>query len=138
MMSPKPHIYTPEEVNALLPQLAPLLPELRRLREAIIHTQQKSDIEEVTSHGASGTLARKARHQIEEYRAKIKSHERNFEKTLKIFEKAGCEIKGLEPGLVDFYSERDGELIYLCWREDEKTIGFWHSIGGGFAGRQPL
>ena len=63
---------------------------------------------------------------------------KEFEKEIRFFEQIGCELKSLEPGLVDFYGERQGELIYLCWREDESSVDWWHSLSGGFSGRQLL
>jgi hypothetical protein len=53
-------------------------------------------------------------------------------------EKLGVELKSMEEGLVDFYHERDGKLVYLCWKLGEETIEFWHDLDSGYAGRQPL
>jgi hypothetical protein len=50
----------------------------------------------------------------------------------------GIELKGIEEGLVDFPSERDGRVVYLCWRLGEDRIAWWHEIDTGFAGRQSL
>jgi len=50
----------------------------------------------------------------------------------------GIELKGLDEGLIDFPSERDGRVVYLCWRLGEEGIGWWHELDAGFAGRQPL
>ncbi|HUX86133.1 MAG TPA: DUF2203 family protein [Chloroflexota bacterium] len=41
-------------------------------------------------------------------------------------------------GLVDFPAERDGRVVYLCWRRGEDQIHYWHELDAGFAGRQPL
>ena len=41
-------------------------------------------------------------------------------------------------GLLDFPSERDGEIVELCWLHGEPTVAHWHRIGEGFAGRRPL
>ncbi|MDQ7081914.1 MAG: DUF2203 family protein [Aquificota bacterium] len=41
-------------------------------------------------------------------------------------EELGGVIKGVEPILVDFLSYHDGRYIWLCWKEDEETILFWH------------
>lgn len=48
------------------------------------------------------------------------------------------EFKGFDLGLVDFPSERDGRPIYLCWKLGEQSVGWWHEVADGFAGRQPL
>ena len=45
----------------------------------------------------------------------------------------GCELKGLEQGLIDFPAERDGHPVYLCWRLGEEQITFWHEMDTGFA-----
>jgi hypothetical protein len=50
----------------------------------------------------------------------------------------GVELKGIDEGLVDFPSEREGRVVYLCWRLGEDRIGWWHEVEAGFAGRQPL
>lgn len=51
----------------------------------------------------------------------------------------GILIKGLEEGLADFPALREnGEEVFLCWKEGEEDIYFWHSLAGGFRGRRPL
>jgi hypothetical protein len=32
----------------------------------------------------------------------------------------------------------DGKPVLLCWQYGEKSIGFWHAIDEGFAGRRAL
>jgi hypothetical protein len=51
---------------------------------------------------------------------------------------AGCIIKDLEIGLVDFPARLNNEEIYLCWRLGEDRIRFWHRPDEGFAGRKPI
>ncbi len=53
-------------------------------------------------------------------------------------EAIGCELKDFETGLVDFPAVLDGREVYLCWKLGEETIGFWHEVLEGFAGRRPL
>ena len=50
----------------------------------------------------------------------------------------GLEPKGGPEGLVDFPSEMDGRLVYLCWKIGEPEVAHWHDLDAGFAGRQPL
>ena len=50
----------------------------------------------------------------------------------------GVEVKGIDEGLVDFPSEREGRVVYLCWRVGEPDILYWHDLDAGFRGRQPL
>lgn len=51
----------------------------------------------------------------------------------------GVIIKGLEEGLADFPALRqNGEEVFLCWKDGEEDIRFWHTLDAGFKGRQPI
>jgi len=50
----------------------------------------------------------------------------------------GCVVKDVATGLVDWYSERDGREVCLCWQLGEKSITHWHETDVGYDGRQPL
>ncbi len=53
-------------------------------------------------------------------------------------ESKGCVLKGIKYGLVDFPSLREGKEVYLCWKNPEERIEYWHDIQSGFAGRQRI
>jgi len=61
-----------------------------------------------------------------------------FQSALQQLEALGCLLKDLSKGLVDFYTLRDGQLAFLCWKLGEERINYWHDIDSGYAGRQPL
>ena len=50
----------------------------------------------------------------------------------------GVLLKDAHKGLCDFPYMRHGRVVYLCWQLGEDTIGYWHDIETGFAGREPL
>ena len=50
----------------------------------------------------------------------------------------GVLLKDADQGLCDFPYMRQGRVVYLCWKLGEESIGFWHDIEAGFAGREPL
>jgi hypothetical protein len=50
----------------------------------------------------------------------------------------GCELKDFQSGLVDFIGHHQGREIYLCWKLGEETIGYFHEMSAGFAGRIPV
>jgi hypothetical protein len=53
-------------------------------------------------------------------------------------EALGGVIKGMDPILIDFLSFYQNRYIWLCWKEDEDTILYWHELDEGFAGRKPI
>jgi hypothetical protein len=50
----------------------------------------------------------------------------------------GLTLRDIEHGLVDFPALVSGRQIWLCWQRGETSIGFWHGLETGFAGRRPL
>ena len=50
----------------------------------------------------------------------------------------GVELKDYQSGLIDFIGRHQGRDVYLCWKLGETTVGFWHELHTGFAGRQPV
>jgi len=50
----------------------------------------------------------------------------------------GVELKDPRQGLIDFRGNRDGRVVYLCWRLGEGDIAYWHELDAGFQGRQRL
>ncbi len=53
-------------------------------------------------------------------------------------EDTGVMIKNPDLGLVDFYSIRDGQVVFLCWQRGEPEVRYWHTLDGGYGGRRPL
>lgn len=53
-------------------------------------------------------------------------------------QRRGCLVKDLDQGLVDFYALSGDRLVFLCWHRGEAEVGHWHTLEGGFVGRQPL
>lgn len=50
----------------------------------------------------------------------------------------GVILRDIKSGLLDFPA-RNGEFEYfLCWRQEEDEIAFWHLVSDGFVGRRPL
>ena len=72
----------------------------------------------------------------------LESHSRDLDADIRrLFQKIealGGVIKGIQPILVDFLSFHKNRYIWLCWKEDEDTIMYWHEIDEGFAGRKPI
>jgi hypothetical protein len=55
-------------------------------------------------------------------------------------EEIGCYYKdwNFNTGLVDFPAIIDGNEVFLCWKNDEDDIKFYHEIETGYAGRKPI
>ena len=121
-----------EEANAFVPRLESLVARLQRgalqLQEEM--TQLASETGAAVADLTAEELVRRrpaARALIEELDGIVRE-----------IEASGAHLKDVKLGLVDFPTERDGEVIYLCWQSGEPEVAFWHRTEEGFAGRQPL
>lgn len=136
--NPPPKTLTVSEANALLPTVRPLLQQLQGLQRSIVQTNQRLD--ELVAKLATGNgypiqaikqhVQELTKHQLQLLEA--------FQSALQQLEVLGCMLKDLDIGLVDFYSLRDGQLIFLCWKLEEERVRFWHTLEDGYAGRQLL
>src|SRR5687768_5379393 len=129
-----PKLFSIEEANALIPAIAEIMTRVRERKQELDRYQ-----EQVNEIGA------KARGNGHTRQSSLRKNEADARRAADALNKAieevtalGIEVKDLEQGLVDFPHERDGKIVYLCWRLGEPSIGWWHEIEAGFRGRQPL
>jgi hypothetical protein len=120
--------FTIDEANAALAGLRPIVAAMLEARQRIVAAQPElwPVLEKAAGNGGSP----KATAVLADFEM--------LQRSVKAVEALGIELKDINTGLVDFLSERDGRDIYLCWRYDEPTVGFWHDLEAGFSGRQPL
>jgi len=78
---------------------------------------------------------------LEEYtinKRKLNSSITKFYQSIEDLENTGVSLKGLDEGLLDFPAKRFDEEIWLCWKEGETEVKFWHEKDSGFMGRKPI
>ena len=78
---------------------------------------------------------------LEEYtsvKRKLNSIVTKFYQSIEDLESTGVVLKGLDDGLLDFPAKRFDDEIWLCWKEGETEIKFWHEKDSGFMGRKPI
>ncbi|WP_373371452.1 DUF2203 domain-containing protein [Stigmatella ashevillensis] len=56
---------------------------------------------------------------------------------LQPLQEMGIEVKAAD-GLVDFHALLSERTVYLCWRYGETSVGYWHELETGIAGRQRI
>jgi hypothetical protein len=125
-------LYTVEEARALVETLRPWLLEMReRRREIAAETEALRELTpEMRGNGHAPEVSRRE--------VRIADGVEAIGRRLAQIDELGIEVKDLETGLVDFFSLRDGQVVYLCWAVDEPTVAYWHDLSAGFRGRQPL
>ena len=116
--------FTPQEANALLPEIAAQLDELvecvQRYEEVIVTLR------------AGGAR--------DEQRLAVEADElrRESQEILDEITDQGVEVKGIAQKLLDFPALRNGRETYLCWRQGEARIEWWHPLSTGAGSREKV
>ena len=115
--------FTPAEAAELLPVVRE---HVARLVGSLHRAQELADVLERSATGREVTMG------------EIESLKRTVQGVMAAIEGHGVELKGVQPALLDFPASRNGQDVYLCWREGEDAIAWWHPMHTGVAGRQAL
>jgi hypothetical protein len=118
-------LFTVDEANSELADLQELLPRLRDARRALIRASRRiTDAVAADGGGVAGTEWFEAQGVLKD--------------DLTDLAERGILLRDPESGLVDFPAAIDGRRVFLCWRMDEESVGFYHEENTGFASRKPL
>jgi hypothetical protein len=119
--------YTVDEANALLPKLKPLLQRIRDTQQALAEDKTVAAVREKASHNGGGLPARH-----------LSELTRTLERDLHQLQEWGIVLRDPSIGLIDFFHQRQGETVFLCWKLGELKVDWWHPIQTGIAGRERL
>jgi hypothetical protein len=119
--------YTQAEANALLPSLRQVLERIRENQRVLADDKSLAGVREKASHNGGGLPSRN-----------LTQASQGLERDLKQLQEWGIVLRDPIIGLIDFYGQRKGESIFLCWKLGEQRVDWWHPLNTGIAGRQKL
>jgi hypothetical protein len=131
-----PRHFTLDEARALLPEVG------RLIREAV-HSKGRYQAAETWLHDLAQKIMMNGGVNVdttlvESWKNQRESSGASLKNALEKIEEIGVVVKDLDIGLVDFPTLYKGIEVYLCWRMDEASIGHWHGVHEGFAGRKEI
>ena len=121
--------FSVNDANKILPLVIKKFNYAKKAKAEVMKMEQQ-----LTSEMTSTTS-------LEEYtiiKRKLNSSITKFYQSIEDLENTGVSLKGLDEGLLDFPAKRFDEEIWLCWKEGETEIKFWHEKDTGFMGRKPI
>jgi len=132
-------LFTPDEVNRLIPQLTELMDTARERHQQALALQERlrEDRARVSAPGGGPTQAWDWKARAE----RLDGLGIEIRQVLQQIQVLGGVTKDLEMGLVDFPGRvraRGDEVVNLCWRYGEDEVRFWHGMDEGYAQRRPL
>lgn len=128
-------IFSLQEVNEMLPDLAARIEGLRDLHRRLVRERDRVAVLDLIGGGVPGS----AEH--DEYLEHVRETTdlaSEFDAGYRRIRDLGCLVKDLNRGLLDFYAVKDGRLIFFCWELGEREVRFWHELNSGYAGRKPI
>lgn len=133
-------LYGVEEANRVLPAVRRLVQRISDLSAALPELEDGVRIARYRSRRPEAEPEARGEARVEEQRrqAAFEGAQRDLVTALAALQQMGVVLKDARGGLVDFYSERDGEVVELCWKLGEERVEHWHRIGEGFAGRRRI
>jgi hypothetical protein len=130
-------LFTPEEANATLVRLRPLLERLVEERRAL--ATRAGELQ-----GAQGVVAgnggRIDAGRIAGLQEAVARSAAEVAALVEELQRVGVQVKDLDRGLVDFPARHpeSGETVLLCFELGEPAVEHWHDLEEGFAGRKRL
>lgn len=119
--------YTVEEANALVPKLKTLLQRIRDTQQALAEDKSVAVVREKASQNGGGLPGRH-----------LSELSRTLERDLQQLQQWGIVLRDPSIGLIDFFHQRQGETVFLCWKLGESKVEWWHPVDTGIAGRERL
>ena len=133
--SPPVRVFTVDEANALLPEVETGI----RWFQAHIHgIIELNDAIGVLCMLGAESESSPEHTELRERRLQLDERVQRYQREQHRLHRLGCLIKDIDVGTVDFYAQREGELVFLCWKLGEPGITHWHPIETGFRGRRPM
>ncbi len=121
--------FTISEANKVLPSVIEKFKTVVNYKNQIIKVEQELN---------ATLMPNTTFEQYVKVKHKLNSTVTKFYQAIEELEKTGVVIKGIEEGLLDFPSKRFDDEIWLCWKDGETEIKFWHEKDSGFNGRKPI
>jgi hypothetical protein len=129
-------LFTPDEVNALIPQLSELMDRTQDRHRQASALQQRLREEQARIRASGGGLI--DRRDWKARAERLDGLAIEVRQLLQEILELGGVTKDLEMGLVDFPGQVGEEIVNLCWKHGETAVRFWHGFDEGYAQRKPL
>jgi hypothetical protein len=133
----KMRLFTPEEANAALPEVRPLVERMVEERRALVALGEELEAVQALIGGNGGSLDPGRVGELQEAVARAAA---GLAVVVDEIQERGVQVKDLDRGLVDFPARHpaSGDTVLLCWELGEPGVAHWHDLEEGFAGRKPL
>jgi hypothetical protein len=127
--------FTPSEANAALPLVRAIIRDVTALAHDLRERHERLARVQAPERGKPADAYQEELQQVLAEFERDQDRMREFVQELR---NLGVELKDEMSGLVDFPCWMGDREVYLCWRQGEPEVAYWHELDAGFRGRQKL
>ena len=138
-------LYSLQDANALVPDLAVVAARLRDERNELVglrdaYRDREGALVENLMAGEAVTWGEREGDdpELRRLRLRMRGLVDQMQADVAWLDERGIVLRDIPSGLLDFPALVSGRQAWLCWRLGEERIDFWHDTDEGFAGRRPL
>ena len=133
----KEQVFTLEEINALLPRLKGIVDE-QLLRRTAIEERLRDLGGRLGQVPESIAVEPDDDDELRGLKTDLLGRIELYQATWRTVEELGAVLKDARSGLLDFYGQVDGKLVWFCWKHGETEITHYHALDEGFSGRREI
>ena len=133
--------YAPDDADALVPELAPVITRLRDERDELVGLRDAFRDREgalVEDLIADVPVPDGDDPELRVIRLRMRGIVDQMQADVAWLDDRGIVLRDISTGLLDFPARVAGRQVWLCWRLGEDHVEYWHGTDEGFAGRKPL
>jgi hypothetical protein len=127
--------FTLREAEELLPSIGLLI--RKAVEQKAVYQEAEQELQAITQRVMVSGGMMVDRDAVAGVRQRLDRAAESLKQALSEIQEAGCQVKDLDIGLVDFPTLFRGREVYLCWRMGEPAIRYWHGEEG-FRGRKEI
>ena len=130
-------VFTVEAVNALVPRLHEMVG--RQLDRRSVIESKLRELASLTGEVPEAIVLKPDEPlPIADVKRELMQRIDEYQNGWRDLEELGAVLKDARTGLLDFYGNVEGKLVWLCWKYGEKEVSHYHALDEGYSGRKEL
>jgi hypothetical protein len=123
--------FTAQEIDALIPRLEKIFEHVESCRSRAAELAAQTLAIQESDDAADIAQTQMKRSQVQFLLEAI-------QQDIDDVQRLGGITKDIEMGLVDFLGDVEDQDVWLCWKNGQRQVRFWHSLESGYRQRRAL
>ena len=123
-----------EEANNMLPLLGKIVGDITAAWEQII--QKRTELECLEKNPER--TGNEHREEIGELKSDLNRLIDRINGYIREVEELGCFVEEFKRGVINFPSLYVGRKVFLCWKQGDGEVRFWHELDESYSERTPI